>query len=113
MSHQQNSINRTLIHVLNIFKILGFLQSEGQIQLSKEAAQIDPMVLPVSVPVKDYQTPSKLSNSLNSHLRQNDLSDSAEACPPAPTHKNQGSRVSFTAHHFHIRLNTLSNLFST
>ncbi|XP_015461984.3 transcriptional-regulating factor 1 [Astyanax mexicanus] len=62
-----------------------FKTSDGQIQL-------DPMVLPVSVPVKDYQTPSKLPNSLH-HPRQRDLIDTVKACSPqpGPTPKNSQS----------------------
>ncbi|KAL6477648.1 hypothetical protein MHYP_G00134830 [Metynnis hypsauchen] len=72
-----------------------FKTSEGQIQLSREVTQIDPMVLPVSVPVKDYQIPSKLPNSLHYHPRPSDLSDTVGACPqlPVPAHKDQSSHV--------------------
>ncbi|XP_072545391.1 transcriptional-regulating factor 1 [Salminus brasiliensis] len=71
-----------------------FKPSDGQIQLSREVIQLDPMVLPVSVPVKDYQPPSKLPNSLH-YPRQNDLSDTVQACPqqPGPMPKDQSLNV--------------------
>uniref|UniRef100_A0A4W4F8R5 Transcriptional regulating factor 1 n=1 Tax=Electrophorus electricus TaxID=8005 RepID=A0A4W4F8R5_ELEEL len=46
-----------------------FKTNDGQIQLSREATQIEPMVLPVSVPVKEgHRILPKLHNYLNSHF---------------------------------------------
>ncbi|XP_066537607.1 transcriptional-regulating factor 1 [Hoplias malabaricus] len=73
----------------------GFKPSDGQIQLTGEN---DPIVLPVSVPVKDYQISTKLLNSLHHHQRRNDVSNSAVACPQlqVPTQKDVSSRVKST-----------------
>ncbi|KAG7328413.1 hypothetical protein KOW79_008357 [Hemibagrus wyckioides] len=53
--------------------------TDEQIHLSKEVIQVDPMVFPVSVPVKDYSVPSRLPNNFHNHLRHNDLDNSEES----------------------------------
>ncbi|MCI4382538.1 hypothetical protein PGIGA_G00016160 [Pangasianodon gigas] len=60
------------------------LQTDEQIQLSKEVIPNDPMVFPVSVPVKDYSVPSRLPNNFHNHLRHNDLDDLDESHPQRP-----------------------------
>ncbi|XP_060790514.1 transcriptional-regulating factor 1 isoform X2 [Neoarius graeffei] len=57
------------------------LQTDEQIQLSKEIIPSDSIVFPVSVPVKDYPLPSRLPNNFSNHLRQKDLDDSDESPP--------------------------------
>ncbi|XP_056111950.1 transcriptional-regulating factor 1 isoform X1 [Rhinichthys klamathensis goyatoka] len=42
---------------------------DGHIHLSTEVAQTNPIILPVSVPVKDYQTPNKLMLNLLCHQK--------------------------------------------
>ncbi|KAM9465705.1 transcriptional-regulating factor 1 isoform 1-T2 [Clarias gariepinus] len=51
--------------------------TDEQIQLSKDPN--DPMVLPVSVPVKDYSVPSRHPSNFQKHLRHNDMNDSDES----------------------------------
>ncbi|KAF7704531.1 transcriptional-regulating factor 1 isoform X2 [Silurus meridionalis] len=60
------------------------LQTDEQIQLSKEVISGDPIVFPVSIPVKDYSVPSRLSNNFHNHVSHNDLNDSGETHSQRP-----------------------------
>ncbi|XP_076835385.1 transcriptional-regulating factor 1 [Brachyhypopomus gauderio] len=62
-----------------------FKTSDGQVQLSRETAHTEPMVLPVSVPVKEgHKIIPKLHNYLNSQPRLSDLTAQVE-----PSQKDQ------------------------
>uniref|UniRef100_A0AAY5E7V3 Transcriptional regulating factor 1 n=1 Tax=Electrophorus electricus TaxID=8005 RepID=A0AAY5E7V3_ELEEL len=74
-----------------------FKTNDGQIQLSREATQIEPMVLPVSVPVKEgHRILPKLHNYLNSQPRLSDLIAPAETCPQ-PSQMDQSPHMKGSA----------------
>uniref|UniRef100_A0A8C1A9I6 Uncharacterized protein n=2 Tax=Cyprinus carpio TaxID=7962 RepID=A0A8C1A9I6_CYPCA len=67
---------------------------DGHIHLS-EAAQSNPIILPVSVPVKDYQTPTKLMLSLLCHQKDDEQNGLIKigAQSPLPSVRNHPSCV--------------------
>ncbi|KTG03779.1 hypothetical protein cypCar_00007822 [Cyprinus carpio] len=67
---------------------------DGHIHLS-EAAQSNPIILPVSVPVKDYQTPTKLMLSLLCHQKDDEQNGLIKigAQSPLPSVRNHPSCI--------------------
>lgn len=67
---------------------------EGHIHLS-EAAQSNPIILPVSIPVKDYQTPTKLTLSLLCQQKDEEQSGliKSGAQSPLPLARNHPSCI--------------------
>lgn len=66
-------------------------------QLPRELIQTESMVFPVSVPVKNIQVPSKVSNLLQSHINKNDFDDLCSPQQQLPLQKvNSSYAVSFT-----------------
>lgn len=75
--------------LLHCFSSL-FYQRDVQIHLPSDVFQTNPIILPVSVPVKNYQIPSKLN--LGTHCHQKDDDQSVQS--PLPPVRNQPSCVS-------------------
>ncbi|XP_051723784.1 transcriptional-regulating factor 1 isoform X1 [Ctenopharyngodon idella] len=57
---------------------------DGHIHLSTEVAQSNPIILPVSVPVKDYQTPTKLMLNLLCHQKNDEQSSLIKPVAQSP-----------------------------
>ncbi|XP_067312171.1 transcriptional-regulating factor 1 isoform X2 [Pseudorasbora parva] len=68
---------------------------DGHIHLSTEVAQTHPIILPVSVPVKDYQTPNKLMLNLLCHQKDDEQSglNKCGAQSPLPSVQNHPSCI--------------------
>ncbi|KAI7805057.1 transcriptional-regulating factor 1 [Triplophysa rosa] len=62
---------------------------EGQLHLSGDVFQSNPIILPVTVPVKNYQTPSKLPLGPQCHQKDGDRSPQS----PLPPVRNQPSCI--------------------
>ncbi|XP_051502975.1 transcriptional-regulating factor 1-like isoform X3 [Myxocyprinus asiaticus] len=71
------------------------MQRNGQIHLSSEVSQINPIILPVSVPVKDCLVNSKLTLSPQCHQKEDDPNALIKSCaqPPLPSVQNQPSCI--------------------
>ncbi|XP_062864022.1 transcriptional-regulating factor 1 [Trichomycterus rosablanca] len=66
---------------------------DGQMQLCRELTQTDTMVFPVSVPVKNIQEPSRISNLLQNHVNKNYFEDLCSPQQQLPLQKVFSSRV--------------------